>query len=102
MNLMMYGLPVLASVDPGSEVARIVNASGGGWVVDNSDPSHFASQLREVTASRAELERRAAAAYEYAQRNFTIEAFAASFDEVLRDVVSMVGAGGYRRVAGQR
>ena len=37
MNFMMYGLPMVASVDPGSEVARIVRTSGGGWVVDNGE-----------------------------------------------------------------
>ncbi|MCA1703927.1 MAG: glycosyltransferase family 4 protein, partial [Actinobacteria bacterium] len=35
MNFMMYGLPVLAAVNPDSEVARIVEKSGGGWVVDS-------------------------------------------------------------------
>jgi colanic acid biosynthesis glycosyl transferase WcaI len=88
MNLMMYGLPVVASVDPRSEVARIVNDSGGGWVVDNSDPARFATALRQVTESQEELVRRAAAARAYAQRNFSVDAFAARFDGVLRDVVS--------------
>ena len=34
MNLMSGGVPVLASVNPSSEVARIVRESGAGWVVD--------------------------------------------------------------------
>jgi colanic acid biosynthesis glycosyl transferase WcaI len=87
MNFMMYGLPVVASVDPGSEVAHIVNTSGGGWVVDNADPSVFARALREITASPGEIARRAAAAREYASRHFEIEAFAARFDEALHRVV---------------
>ena len=86
MNFMMYGLPVVASVDPGSEVARIVRASGGGWVVDNADPSLFARALAEITASPAEIARRAMAAREYATRTFDVAAFAARFDDVLRRI----------------
>lgn len=88
MNFMMYGLPVVASVDPGSEVAHIVRESGGGWVVDNADPAVFATALPEITASREEIRRRAAAAREYAGRHFNVDAFARHFDEVLRRVAS--------------
>ncbi|HEX2415385.1 MAG TPA: glycosyltransferase family 4 protein [Thermoleophilaceae bacterium] len=87
MNFMMYGLPVLASVDTGSEVARIVEASGGGWVVDNADPNLFAKAVREITESPDEIVRRGAAAGEYAAHNFNVDAFAAHFDDVLRRVV---------------
>jgi colanic acid biosynthesis glycosyl transferase WcaI len=87
MNFMMYGLPVVASVDPGSEVARIVNDSGGGWVVDNADPGLFARAVRQIVDSPDEIARRAGAAREYADRNFKVDAFAERFDEVLRRVV---------------
>ena len=86
MNFMMYGLPVVASVDPRSEVARIVEASGGGWVVDNADPTVFARALREITASRDEIVRRAAAARDYAERHFDVGSFAARFDDALHRV----------------
>jgi colanic acid biosynthesis glycosyl transferase WcaI len=85
MNLMAYGLPVLASVDPRSEVARIVDASGGGWVVDNADPGRFAAMLREVTRSDTDIARRAAAARRYALEHFSLETFATRFDQMLRD-----------------
>lgn len=86
MNFMMYGLPVVASVDPGSEVARIVTDSGGGWVVDNGDLSVFARAVNEIASKPDEIARRAAAAREYADRNFNVKAFAAHFDAVLADV----------------
>ena len=86
MNFMMYGLPVVASVDPRSEVARIVQASGGGWVVDNRDPGRFAFALRQISGSDGEIDRRGAAAREYALRNFSVQAFAAQFESVLRGV----------------
>jgi colanic acid biosynthesis glycosyl transferase WcaI len=86
MNFMAYGLPIVASVDPRSEVARIVEASSGGWVVDNSDPATFARALQEIASSGDEIPRRAAAAREYAAKNFSVQAFAQSFDQVLGQV----------------
>jgi colanic acid biosynthesis glycosyl transferase WcaI len=86
MNFMMYGLPVVAFVDPRSEVARIVQASGGGWVVDNRDPGRFVFALRQISGSDGEIDRRGAAAREYALRNFSVQAFAAQFESVLRGV----------------
>jgi colanic acid biosynthesis glycosyl transferase WcaI len=86
MNFMMYGLPVVAFVDPRSEVARIVQASGGGWVVDNRDPARFVFALRQISGSDGEIDRRGAAAREYALRNFSVQGFAAQFQSVLRRV----------------
>jgi colanic acid biosynthesis glycosyl transferase WcaI len=87
MNFMMYGLPVVASVDPDSEVAHIVRESGGGWVVDNADPTTFASALREITASPDQIALRAVASREYAERHFDVASFARRFDDVLQGVV---------------
>ena len=86
MNFMMYGLPVVASVDPSSEVAHIVRESGAGWVVDNADPSVFAGTLREIAEAPEEIARRAVASREYATRHFNVDAFAAHFDDVLQRV----------------
>ena len=90
MNFMMYSLPVLASVDTGSEVARIVEASGGGWVVDNADPAAFARTVKEITGSPEEIARRGAAAGDYAARNFNVDAFAAHFDGLIQRVAAGV------------
>jgi colanic acid biosynthesis glycosyl transferase WcaI len=84
MNFMMYGVPVVASVDPESEVARIVRASGGGWVVDNRDADQFAAQLEPIVADRSDIADRAESARSYAQAEFSVEAFAEQFDRVLR------------------
>ncbi len=86
MNLMSRGVPVLASVSPRSEISRIVQESGAGWVVDAADPDGFPRALREILADRAELERRGAAGLEFARRNFTPDAVARRFEEVLYDI----------------
>jgi colanic acid biosynthesis glycosyl transferase WcaI len=87
MNFMAYGLPVLAAVNPGGEVARIVEEAGAGWVVDSSDPDCFPRKLAEVLRSPAEITARGEAAYRYAQRHFTQAGFAERFDDSLAEVV---------------
>jgi colanic acid biosynthesis glycosyl transferase WcaI len=91
MNLMSRGVPVLASVNPRSEVARIVHESGAGWVVDAADPESFPSALRGILADQAELERRGEAGLEFARRNFSPEVVATRFEDVLSDITPSDG-----------
>ncbi len=55
MNFMAYGLPVIAAVNPGGEVARIVERANAGWVVDSSDPDAFPRKLAEILQTPAEI-----------------------------------------------
>jgi len=86
MNLMSRGVPVLASVNPRSEVARIVRESGAGWVVDAADPQGFPGALRGIFADSEELARRGAAGLDFARSNFSPEVVATRFEDVLYDV----------------
>jgi colanic acid biosynthesis glycosyl transferase WcaI len=88
MNFMAYGLPVLAAVNPGGEVARIVRESASGWVVDSSDPDSFPREVERLSRERKGIAARAAAAREYAERHFTQGAFAAHFERLLEQVSS--------------
>lgn len=97
MNLMSRGIPVLASVSPRSEIARIVRESGAGWVVDANDPDGFPRALPGILADRAELERRGAAGLEFARRNFTPEVVVRRFEDVLYDVTPSPAARGPQR-----
>jgi colanic acid biosynthesis glycosyl transferase WcaI len=91
MNLMSRGVPVLASVNPRSEVARIVDESGAGWVVDAADPARFPGALRGILADPEELKRRGEAGLEFARRNFSPEVVATRFEDVLSDVATSNG-----------
>jgi colanic acid biosynthesis glycosyl transferase WcaI len=91
MNFMAYGLPLIAAVNPAGEVARIVRASGGGWVVDSSDPEAFPRAVVDALAEPAELARRARAGFDYAREHFTPRGFGERFDRVLRGVVAARG-----------
>ncbi len=75
MNFMAYGLPVLAAVNPAGEVARIIRESGGGWVVDSSQPESFPDQLARLYSANGEIRQRAQAARRYAEQHFSAEGF---------------------------
>lgn len=53
MHFMARGIPVIAAVRPDSEVADIVNRSGGGWVAD-STTDEFGSLASRVLSNPRE------------------------------------------------
>ena len=60
-SILAAGRPVVAAIDPGTEVPRILAASGAGLAVAPDDPDAFIAALRDVladTAAAAEMGRR--------------------------------------------
>jgi colanic acid biosynthesis glycosyl transferase WcaI len=100
MNFMNYGLPILAAVNPGGEVARIVRDSGAGWVVDSSDPAAFPREVARIARSNGEIGKRAAIARRYAARHFTQTGFAERFERTLLSVAGAVAGAGAGAGAG--
>lgn len=88
MNFMAYGLPIVAAVNPDSEVARLVREAGAGWVVDSSDRHAFPRVAASALEHPAEAIRRGDAGRTYAERHFRTDAFARRFDEILREVAA--------------
>ncbi len=70
MNYMAHGLPVLASVNPNSETARIVRESGAGWVTDAARPAEFAARAAEVLTDSAALSAAGQAGFAFAREHF--------------------------------
>jgi colanic acid biosynthesis glycosyl transferase WcaI len=87
MNYFAAGLPVVASVSEGSEVARLIERSGGGWVTTNEDPGNFARLAIEALADPAELARRAEAGLHFARRFLTPAQSARQFEPILDTIV---------------
>ncbi len=54
-SILAAARPVLASVDPGTEVGRVLGDSGGGVAVDSADPSAFHDALDAMLADRPGL-----------------------------------------------
>lgn len=88
MNFMAYGIPTVASVRPDSEVARIIKASGGGWVTDGADTRQLAEQLAEALKNRPERDKRGEAALRFARQHFSPQDAAARFESVLVDALA--------------
>jgi colanic acid biosynthesis glycosyl transferase WcaI len=84
MNFMGYGIPIIGSVRSDSEVARIITASGGGWVTDSVETTGLATQVAEALASPTEAAKRGELALRFAQRNFRPEQVADRFEGTLR------------------
>jgi colanic acid biosynthesis glycosyl transferase WcaI len=87
MNFMAYGLPIVAAVNPAGETARLVEKADAGWVADSSDPDLFPRAVLSALDDREDLRRAAEAARAYAEENFSRNAFAGSFDRLLRKVI---------------
>lgn len=86
MNFMGYGIPIVASVRPDSEVARIVERSGGGWVTDSADPAQAAARIAAVLREPDLRADRGLKALAYARANFSPERAAERFEAALRNV----------------
>jgi colanic acid biosynthesis glycosyl transferase WcaI len=96
MNFMAYGLPVLAAVNPSSEVARLVLDAQAGWVVDSSDPEAFPREVARLAGDgHREIGEKAAASRRYAEQHFTQSGFAERFEQTL-DSVAAAGHRGLR------
>jgi colanic acid biosynthesis glycosyl transferase WcaI len=92
MNFMAYGLPIIAAVNPKSEVARIVNDAAAGWVADSSNPELFPRAVQQALSEPSEMARRSAAAAAYASEHFSREQFGRQFELVLREAVTTQSA----------
>jgi colanic acid biosynthesis glycosyl transferase WcaI len=88
MNFMAYGLPIIAAVNPDSEVARLVQEADAGWVVDSSDPDALPRGTAHAIEHQDEAIRRGIAGRRFAERHFRTDAFALRFDELVRKVAA--------------
>src|SRR4029450_10573306 len=79
MNLMMFGIPVIAVVRENSEIRRIVDRAGGGGCVPAERPEAFGASVAQALNDPAELASRGQAAAAFARQHFSIELIAAEF-----------------------
>ncbi|MBJ7328681.1 MAG: glycosyltransferase family 4 protein [Solirubrobacteraceae bacterium] len=94
MNYMAFGIPVVASVNPESETARIVRESGAGWVTDAAQPEQFADQVADVIRDRAALTAASQAGFNFAQSQFAPSSVSQRFSDVLHRVTELAPLNG--------
>jgi putative colanic acid biosynthesis glycosyltransferase WcaI len=88
MNLMIFGIPVIAVVRENSEVRKIIDRAEGGWCVPADRPAAFGEVVAQALSDPAELERRGEGAAVFAREHFSIDRMAAEFEEVLTRVLA--------------
>jgi len=85
-SILAAGRPIVASVDPGTEVARVVEQAGAGIAVPPDDPEAFTKALARLVADRDEAERMGRAGRAFVERWASppaiAEQYEALFDEL--------------------
>jgi colanic acid biosynthesis glycosyl transferase WcaI len=88
----LYGIlgaarPVVASIDPGSEVARTIEEAGAGLAVPPDDPEAFVGALDRLLGDPAERRAAGERARAWALRWLTPDAQAARYGELFTELV---------------
>ena len=85
-SILAAGRPVLAAIDPGTEVPRMIAASGGGRAIGPDDPAAFVAALREMLADEAALGARGAAARAWVEHAASPRAVAEAYARLIRQL----------------
>ena len=85
-SILAAGRPVLAAIDPGTEVPRILAASGAGICVPPDDAHSFVAALRELLADTTRLSAMAAGGREWVQSAASPAAVAAAYEQLFREL----------------
>ena len=83
-SILAAGRPVLAAIDPGTEVPRIIAASGAGVAVPPDDPEAFAAALDGLLADPAAAARMGEAGREWVLGAASPQAVARAYEDLVR------------------
>jgi len=82
-SIMAAGRPAVAAVDPGTEVPRLLAASGGGLCVPPDDGPSFVDAVRHLVRHPNEAANMGARARIHVEGNVSPAAVAASYADLL-------------------
>jgi colanic acid biosynthesis glycosyl transferase WcaI len=83
-SIMAAGRPVVASIDPGTAVPRILEESGGGIAVAPGDATAFAEAIRSLVEDPERSDRIGALGRAWVEEHASPAAVGAAYDELLR------------------
>ncbi len=86
-SILAAGRPFVASVDPGTEIDRVAEASGAGIAVPPDDPAAFIAALRTLIANPDRARRMGAAGREWVEGWASPTAVAARYAELFAELV---------------
>lgn len=87
-SILAAGRPVLASIDAGTEVPRMLDASGAGVVVPPDDADAFVTALHELLADPDALAARGAAGREWVLSAASPRAVGLAYEKLFRDLIA--------------
>jgi len=85
-SILAAGRPLLASIDPGTEVARLVERAGCGAAVPPDDPSAFLTALRAMLAAPAETLAQGQRGRAFVERWVSPGAVAAAYEDLFEEL----------------
>lgn len=78
------GRPVVASIDPGTEIPRLLDEAGAGVSVPPDDPDAFVAELRRLADDPATRERLGASGRRWVVEHASPSAIGAAYNELMR------------------
>jgi colanic acid biosynthesis glycosyl transferase WcaI len=87
-SVMAAGRPLLASVDEGSEIARLLTRSGGGVAVAPEDPEAFTKALRDLLDAPEAMEEMGRAARSFVEGWASPAAVARAYEELFEELTT--------------
>ncbi len=85
-SILAAGRPVLAAVDPGTEVPRMVEAAGAGRVVAPDERAAFVAAVREMVADPVALAAQGAAGRAWVEQHASPRAVAEAYASLVHDL----------------
>lgn len=83
-SVLAAGRALLAAIDPGTEIPRLLSASGGGVAVAPDDPAAFIGALREMLADRDRLAAMGRGGREWVERHVSPSGVASAYESLFR------------------
>jgi colanic acid biosynthesis glycosyl transferase WcaI len=96
-SILAVGRPIVASVDPGTEVARVVERAGAGLTVPPDDAEAFTKAVAQLIAAPDDAEAYGRAGRTFVESWASPAAVAAAYDALFRELRTGRDRGGARR-----
>ena len=87
-SILAAGRPLVASVDPGTEVARVVERAGAGLAVPPEDPEAFTKALAELVGAPDVAERMGASGRSFVERWASPASVAEAYELLFRELAA--------------
>lgn len=83
-SVLAAGRALLAAIDPGTEIPRVLSESGGGVAVAPDDPAAFIGALREMLSDRDRLAAMGRGGREWVERHVSPSGVASAYESLFR------------------